>query len=117
MDMNEEQRSELARRIRSERMGQYGTQKAAYIAAGINSSTWAKAEDGEPLAERSLIAIVKLLWPETGGDWQRLDPPLSEPDLEQMILDGPWSEELKDYMLRLVHEDRERAESDHPDIG
>lgn len=109
MEPTEDQRRELGRRIRTERLARYSTKKAAYVAAGVNSSTWDKAEDGDSLAERSRVAILKQLWPDSGGDWERLDPPLGAVDMEQLILEGPWASETKEYMLRLVREDRERA--------
>ena len=78
MELSQREREDLARRIVTERLGRYrGNRKAAYTAAGVNSNTWTRAEEAKPLAERSLVAIVSALWPETGGDWQRLDPPLA----------------------------------------
>lgn len=79
MDLNESQRSDLAARIERERVVRFkGNRRAAYNAAGVNAATWTKAENGEPLAERSLVAIVSTLWPETGGDWRLMDPPLGD---------------------------------------
>lgn len=120
MEPTQEQRADLARRIRAERLERYVTQKAAYIDAGVNSATWAKAEEGDSLAERSLVSIVKLLWPTSGGDWQRLVPPLGsvtlevqdgELDIEKAVLENPaFTDEQKSHMLRLIREDRERGE-------
>lgn len=78
MDLNESQRRDLAARIEQERVRQFkGNRRKAYSAAGVNAMTWAKAESpDEPLAERSIIAIVGTLWPETGGDWRLMNPPL-----------------------------------------
>lgn len=79
MDMNDEQRKDLAVRIESKRLSDYGgNRRRAYNAAGVNSATWSKAEEGQPIAERSYVAIVRTLWPETQGDWRRMDPPLGE---------------------------------------
>jgi hypothetical protein len=108
MDLTTEQRRELARRVTSARIAKYGTRKAAYIAAGLNSETWRKAEAGEPLAERSLIAIVKLLWPETEGDWHSITPPLTEASIEDQIANSSLSESAKERLLRLLDEERER---------
>ncbi|WP_028637747.1 hypothetical protein [Nocardioides sp. URHA0032] len=80
MDLNESQRRDLAARIERERVRQFkGNRRKAYSAAGVNSTTWTKAESpNEPLAERTIIAIVSTLWPETGGDWRLIDPPLKD---------------------------------------
>lgn len=107
MEPTQEQRFELARRIEDLRIEHYGgNRRAAYNAAGVNAATWTKAENGERLAERSLNAIVKLLWPETGGDWRKITPPLAKASLESRILDGPFDDEEKDYLVRLVKADR-----------
>lgn len=108
MDLTTEQRQDLAHRVTSRRIAKYGTRKAAYVAADVNSETWRKAEAGERLAERSLIAIVKLLWPETGGDWQLIEPPLAEGSLEQQVANSSLSAGAKERLLRLLEDERER---------
>lgn len=114
MDMTKQQREDLAARIRSVRLDRYrGNRKAAYTAAGVNSNTWARAEDGETLAERSLVAIVHALWPETGGDWQRLEPPLGGMrDPEDEVRESNLSPATKDYILRVMAEDRAAGQAD-----
>lgn len=77
MDLTEEQRDDLARRMERVRISRYGgSRKAAYSEANVNANTWSSAEAGRPIAERSLIAIVSTLWPDTEGDWRKLVPPL-----------------------------------------
>lgn len=77
--MTEQQRADLAARIADLRIRRYGgNRKAAYTDCGVNSGTWKRAEAGETLAERSLVAIVGTLWPETHGDWHRITPPLGD---------------------------------------
>lgn len=77
MDLNEVQREDLARRAHRVRIERFGGKKnAAYGAAGVNSNTWERMELAQPIAERSLVAIVRMLWPETAGDWRDIDPPL-----------------------------------------
>jgi hypothetical protein len=111
MEPNELQRADLAARIRRKRMEVYGTRRDAYVAAGVNSSTWTRAETGQTLAERSLVAIMKFLWPETGGDWQQLDPPLGgSSDLENEILQSNLKESAKDELLRRLR----RPDDDPP---
>lgn len=79
MDMTQAQRDELATRVKNLRIKRFGgSRKRAYVEAGVNAATWNKAENAESIAERSMVAIVGLLWPETGGDWQQLDPPLDQ---------------------------------------
>jgi phenylpyruvate tautomerase PptA (4-oxalocrotonate tautomerase family) len=91
MDMTEQQRADLAARITDLRISRYGgSRKAAYVASGVNSGTWTRAEAGESLAERSLVAIVGTLWPETHGDWRRIDPPLGS----DVLADESW----RDYI-------------------
>lgn len=107
MEPNDAQRADLAGRIRAARTRRYmGSRKAAYTAADVNSATWARAEDGEPLAERSLVRIVLTLWPETGGDWTQLDPPLGGGDIEAEVEASNLSEATKAYIRRQLAEDR-----------
>lgn len=72
--VNEEQRSGLARLLVDVRNRWYdGSRKAAYTAVGVNAATWTRAEQGLPIKERSLVAILKELFPDTVGDWTRLN--------------------------------------------
>lgn len=113
MEMSEAQRMDLAARIESKRRSEYGTRKAAYNAAKVNAATWSKAEAGQPdVAEYSLVAIVKALWPETGGDWRRMDPPLGGDglsDIEVAAIRAPnLSDTVRADILRLLAGERER---------
>jgi hypothetical protein len=74
------QREDLAARVEAIRRSRYrGSRKAAYTAAEVNSATWTKIESADPtLSPNSLVAILLTLWPESGGDWRKLDPPLSD---------------------------------------
>lgn len=115
MDMTEEQRRDLAARIESKRLSEYGTRRAAYNAAAVNAATWTKAELGKAdIAEYSLVAIIKTLWPETGGDWRRMRPPLAgDPvsDIERAVAESPHlSETGRADILRLLAEERAREE-------
>lgn len=111
MEPTQGQRADLAARIRRERIKRYGTQKGAYVAADVNSATWTKAEAGRSIAPRSLVAIVKLLWPETDGDWQLIEPPLSADDLsiEDEVRTAPLSPAARDRILQLLAEDKARG--------
>lgn len=107
MDLNEHQRADLASRVRSVRLSRYrGNRKAAYTDAGVNSATWERAEKGAPLAERSLVAIIETLWPETAGDWQLLDPPLSGEvvDVAEEVRRSNLHPKAKDYILQFLDE-------------
>lgn len=76
--VNEEERLKLAERLVAERNDRFkGSKKAAYTAAGVNSATWDRAEAGQSIKEHSRVAIVRALWPESGGDWTKIP----EPDL------------------------------------
>lgn len=106
MEPNEAQRRDLGDRVTSARIERYGgSRKDAYNAAGVNAATWTKVEEGRPLAERSLVAIVKLLWPETGGNWVLIDPPLGG-DSGDLILDEVRDSNLsaptKEYVTHAV---------------
>lgn len=68
--MDENDRKELGRRIAVARIRQYGTKSAAYKAADVNAATWDRAEQGLSIREDRLIAIVRTLWPDTGGDYR-----------------------------------------------
>lgn len=75
VEMNEEQRSQLAELVKSQRSTQFGTKSAAYIAAGLNSATWDRIEQGLAVRDDRLVAALKTLWPESRGDWRQvLDP-------------------------------------------
>lgn len=67
--MSNEDRVTLGEAIRKQRERQYGTKRNAYNAAGVNAATWDKAEEGVVIRGDRLTAIVKTLWPHTGGDW------------------------------------------------
>jgi hypothetical protein len=75
MEISDEYRAALGRLLVEVRNQWYdGNRQAAYSDIGVNAATWARAEKGQPLAERSLVAILKHLFPHTGGDWRRLNP-------------------------------------------
>lgn len=117
MNMTEGQRQDLARRVKDKRVSDYGgNRRRAYTDAKVNAATWTKVEKGESIAERSYVAIIKTLWPETHGDWQRLDPPLTGlPD------DATWREyvaamnlspEVEAGVIAAIEADRAAKESD-----
>lgn len=55
-----------------------GVRKAAYLAAGVNPATWARATAGDRVRPDRLVMIVKSLWPESRGNWDLVpDPPTS----------------------------------------
>lgn len=113
MEPNESERRDLAQRVTAERKQRHGTRIAAYVAAGVNSATWSKVESGEPVSERSLIVVLKHLWPDTGGDWQRLVPPLGNGStLRDQILQSDLSDEARAQMLAIL--DAERPEPPTP---
>ncbi|MCW2529350.1 MAG: hypothetical protein JWM76_4210 [Pseudonocardiales bacterium] len=69
--VNEDDRKQLGKLIAAQRKTQYGTKSAAYKEASVNSATWDRAEAGESVREDRLQAIVRLLWPSTGGDAEK----------------------------------------------
>lgn len=111
MEMNQAQRDDLADRVAEARLSRYrGNRKAAYTDAGVNSATWARVEDGLAVKERSCVAIIATLWPETNGDWRRLDPPLGlEGDLATEVQNSDLSAAAKEAILRTLAEERSRA--------
>ena len=67
-------RAALARRLTQERLSRFdGSRLAVYTAVGVNSATWARLEAGETVKEYTLARVVRALWPESEGDWTRLD--------------------------------------------
>lgn len=54
--------------IADRRQRSFGTKRAAYVAADVNSATWDRAERGEAIRGDRLRQIVRTLWPETDGD-------------------------------------------------
>ena len=73
MAMSDAERAELGDRIRKQRERKFGTKKAAYQEAGVNAGTWDKAEAGESIRGDRLRNIVRILWPESEGDWTAID--------------------------------------------
>lgn len=69
--VNEDDRKQLGKLIEAQRKTQYGTKSAAYKEASVNAATWDRAEEGQTVREDKLIAIVRLLWPSTGGDAEK----------------------------------------------
>jgi hypothetical protein len=78
MDISEEVRTQIGERIQRRRQAKYGTKRAAYSDAGVNPTTWDRIEQGLPVREDRLRAAVKLLWPETEGDWRRIPAPSTQ---------------------------------------
>jgi hypothetical protein len=119
MEMSKAQRDDLAARVADMRLTQYrGNRKAAYTAAGVNSATWTRVEEGLPLKERSCVAIIATLWPETHGDWRRMTPPLGlERDLVTEIQESDLSPAAKEFILRTLAEEQSRADDDNNERG
>lgn len=70
VEMNEDEREQFAARLREEVRTRFGgSAKAAYTAAGVNSTTWKRAVEGLTLKATSVTRIVSNLWPEAAGDW------------------------------------------------
>lgn len=82
VDISSDERAALAALVTSERVRQHGTRSGAYRAAGLNATTWQRIEDGLPVRQDRLVAAVRTLWPESGGDWRRIgvsdDRPLAD---------------------------------------
>lgn len=100
VDLNEQERRLLAKRLHDVRMRRFkGNKKAAYTAAGVNSATWERAESGQTVREHTRVQIVSALWPETGGDWTQIpaDDPIEE--LRRAILAAPMPEDARRDML------------------
>lgn len=111
MEPNEAERRDLSERVTTERIRRYRTRINAYVAAGINSSTWTKVEKGEPVSERSLIAVVSHLWPETDGDWRKLVPPLGQGGgFRDAVLSANISDEARAAILQILDSEQERSE-------
>lgn len=108
MDLTQEQRDDLAERLERIRISRYGgNRQAAYTDARVNANTWKSAELGRRIAERSLIAIVRKMWPETDGDWRKLDPPLGgEPDREAEVKSWGLHPEAEAKILAVLKADR-----------
>lgn len=70
--MTEEDRRKVGRLIERARRRDYGTKSSAYSSAGVNAATWDKIEAGESVREDRLTAAVKLMWPNSNGDWREV---------------------------------------------
>lgn len=72
-----QQREDLGRRIQDALTWKFdGVKSKLYQKAEVNAQTLDNALAGKPLAERTLLKVVRTIWPETGGDWRRITPPL-----------------------------------------
>lgn len=88
VDITDQQRADLAAQVQSERVRQFGAKSAAYNAAGLNAATWDRIESGARVRDDRLIAAVKVLWPSSGGDWQKIaSEPIEELSLGQRMSD------------------------------
>lgn len=118
MNMTKGQRKDLARRVEDKRLSDYGgNRRAAYTDAKVNSATWTKAEKGEVIAERSYVAIIGTLWPETQGDWRRMDPPLTglpddDASWRDYVASLNLSPEVEASVIAAIEADRAAKESD-----
>lgn len=72
VEMTKQQREQIGRRVADQRLARYGTKSDAYKAAGLNAATWDRIESGLSVRADRLAAALRLLWPETGGDWRRV---------------------------------------------
>lgn len=72
VNITDEERRQIGRQIRDQRMREFGSKSAAYSKAGVNSATWDRIEAGDQVRDDRLIAAVKLLWPITGGNWEKI---------------------------------------------
>lgn len=80
MDITEQDRDDLAERLRREQAIRFGgIAKAAYVAAGVNSATWTRAINGQSLKPHKLQQIITNLWPETLGDWTQIPEAATRP--------------------------------------
>jgi hypothetical protein len=112
MEPTPAERTELARRAAHERITRFGgNRKAAYTEAKVNSNTWTRLENGDPLAERSRVAIVRMLWPETGGDWTKIEPPLTDSRLTSDELDEIRAAPISDATKQWVADMYERLQA------
>jgi len=72
MSMSDQERAELGARIEAERLRRFDKASDAYVAAGLSSGTWASLERGASTKPLSVRKAVRLLWPETDGDWRKI---------------------------------------------
>lgn len=69
-EIGEDERAQIAALVREQRMRSFNTKAAAYRSAGVNSATWSRVEEGQPVRMDRLRLVVRALWPASGGDWQ-----------------------------------------------
>lgn len=85
MSISDTQRAEIGARVKARRPRVYDRKKDAYNAADVHPDTWNKVEDGLSVSDISMRKVVRTLWPETDGEWQKIpleDAPALEPAAE-----------------------------------
>lgn len=70
--LTEHERRALGQWVSEARRRLFPTKRAAYNTAGLNAATWDRIEAGKVVREDRLAAALRTLWPQTGGDPQRL---------------------------------------------
>lgn len=93
MDLTDEIRAKIAAMIRAARREKFGTKSAAYRQAGVNAATWDNAEAGLSLREDTFAAVLKTLWPESGGNWESvISPHRDGAHVPHRDLSGDWDD-------------------------
>lgn len=106
VSMTDEERAALAALVKAERVRQYRTMKAAYLAAGVNPATWGNVEAGRSAKPDKVAAIVHTLWPSSGGDWRKVSTSATADRPLSTYTDRALLDELE---ARLTERGRERG--------
>jgi hypothetical protein len=110
MDITDAQRRRLGQQIAAKRLDMFGSKSAAYRAAILNSGTWDRIEEGLPVRGDRLAAAVKLLWPESRGDWRNIPAEGQEStELEDVLAEFDIPAKARDAILRAARKDPPKA--------
>lgn len=71
VDITDEDRKRIGQVVEIRRRANFGTKSNAYRQAGLNAATWDRIETGSAVRDDRLAAALKLLWPDSGGDWRK----------------------------------------------
>lgn len=106
MGLDDDERAEFARLVRTARRARFHSKAGAYRAAKMNATTWDRIEKGLRVRDDRMVAAAATLWPESDGDWRSVlngaeEPSNLEHDSAAALSDEELLAELERRLMRL----------------